>query len=94
MLMEGVQCNCEIAERLGISLSLVSHHLRILREAGLVRGQRDPMRGWFAPKLFSMRPTYALGVDIPLQSSVVVRTRIEPVRDEYFPGLRILFRGY
>ena len=42
MLMEGVQCNCEIARRLGISLSLISHHLRTLREAGLVRSERDP----------------------------------------------------
>ena len=42
MLMEGVQCNCEIADRLGISLSLISHHLRVLRQAGLVRSERDP----------------------------------------------------
>ena len=42
MLMEGVQCNCEIADRLGISLSLISHHLRVLRQAGLVQSERDP----------------------------------------------------
>ena len=42
MLMEGVQCNCEIAERLGLSLSLISHHLRVLREVGLVQSERDP----------------------------------------------------
>jgi ArsR family transcriptional regulator len=42
MLMEGVQCNCEIAERLDLSLSLISYHLRILTEAGLVQGERDP----------------------------------------------------
>ena len=41
MLMEGVQCNCEIAERLGFSLSLISHHLRVLHEAGLVQSERD-----------------------------------------------------
>jgi ArsR family transcriptional regulator len=41
MLMEGVQCNCEIAERLGLSLSLISHHLRILRQVGLVQSERD-----------------------------------------------------
>lgn len=41
-LMDGVQCNCEIAERLGVSLSLVSYHLRILAEAGLVCGEPDP----------------------------------------------------
>ena len=42
MLMEGVQCNCEISDRLGLSLSLISHHVRILREAGLVQSERDP----------------------------------------------------
>ena len=41
VLVEGVQCNCEIAERLGLSLSLISHHLRILRQAGLVQSERD-----------------------------------------------------
>ncbi len=48
MLMEGIQCNCEIAERLGVSLSLVSYHLRILMEAGLVSSEPDPEDGrWF-----------------------------------------------
>jgi ArsR family transcriptional regulator len=42
MLTEGMHCNCEISEQLDLSLSLVSHHLRILREVGLVQGQRDP----------------------------------------------------
>jgi ArsR family transcriptional regulator len=41
MLMEGVQCSCEISERLGFSLSLISHHLRVLREVGLVNSERD-----------------------------------------------------
>ena len=41
MLMEGVQCNCEIAERLGFTLSLISYHLRVLQEAGLVQSERD-----------------------------------------------------
>jgi ArsR family transcriptional regulator, arsenate/arsenite/antimonite-responsive transcriptional repressor len=45
MLMEGVQCNCEIAERLDISLSLISYHLRILSEVGLVDSERDPDDG-------------------------------------------------
>jgi ArsR family transcriptional regulator len=40
MLMEGVQCNCEISERLGLSLNLISHHLRVLREAGLIQSER------------------------------------------------------
>ena len=41
LLMEGVHCNCEIAAQLGLSLSLISHHLRVLREVGLVNAERD-----------------------------------------------------
>jgi len=37
-LMEGVHCNCEIAERLGLSLSLISHHLGVLQRAGFIEG--------------------------------------------------------
>jgi ArsR family transcriptional regulator len=42
MLMEGVQCNCELGDALDMAPNLISHHLRILREAGLVDVERDP----------------------------------------------------
>jgi len=45
ILMEGVHCNCEIAERLGLSLSLVSHHLNALSQADLIHGERAPDDG-------------------------------------------------
>ncbi len=41
LLMEGIQCNCEIGDRLGMPRNLISHHLGILREAGLVNLERD-----------------------------------------------------
>ena len=41
ILMTGTHCHCEIAEKLGLSLSLVSHHLRVLIEIGLVNATRD-----------------------------------------------------
>ncbi len=41
LLMEGVQCNCELGGALGLPANLVSHHLRILREAGLISVERD-----------------------------------------------------
>ena len=40
-LMQGVQCNCEIGDNLGLPMNLISHHLRILRKAGLVNTERD-----------------------------------------------------
>jgi ArsR family transcriptional regulator len=41
LLMDGTHCNCEISEQLGLSLSLISHHLGVLRDVGLVSGERD-----------------------------------------------------
>ena len=43
MLMEGVQCNCEMGDALKMPANLISHHLRILREAGLVDVERDTL---------------------------------------------------
>jgi ArsR family transcriptional regulator len=41
-LMGGLQCNCTIKESLGLPMNLISHHLKLLKEAGLVRAERDP----------------------------------------------------
>jgi ArsR family transcriptional regulator len=41
-LMAGELCNCELVDVLGLPQNLISHHLRQLREAGLVRTRRDP----------------------------------------------------
>jgi len=40
-LMQGEICNCEMVERLDLAQNLISHHLRQLRELGLVRARRD-----------------------------------------------------
>ena len=41
LLMEGVQCNCELGDSLDLQLNLISHHMGILRKAGLVNIERD-----------------------------------------------------
>lgn len=43
LLMQGVQCNCELGEQLQMPRNLISHHLRILRQAGLVEVERDAL---------------------------------------------------
>lgn len=43
LLMEGVQCNCELGECLEIPPNLISHHLGKLRAAGLVDVERDEL---------------------------------------------------
>ena len=41
LLMEGIQCNCVLGDALGMSANLVSHHVGLLRDAGLVDMERD-----------------------------------------------------
>lgn len=41
LLMEGVQCNCELGNSLDLPSNLISHHMGILRQAGLVNIERD-----------------------------------------------------
>ncbi len=41
LLMQGVQCNCEIGDQLKLPMNLISHHLKVLRDADLVNAERD-----------------------------------------------------
>ena len=41
MLQDGEMCVCEIMEALPVSQPAVSHHLRILRQAGLINDRRQ-----------------------------------------------------
>jgi ArsR family transcriptional regulator, arsenate/arsenite/antimonite-responsive transcriptional repressor len=36
-IMEGVQCNCELGSALQMAPNLISHHLSVLRDAGVIR---------------------------------------------------------
>ncbi len=41
-IIEGVQCNCELGDALQLAPNLISHHLSVLRDVGLVNVERDP----------------------------------------------------
>lgn len=43
LLMDGVQCNCELGDALHMAPNLISHHLSVLRQAGLVDVERDAL---------------------------------------------------
>jgi ArsR family transcriptional regulator len=36
----GTRCACELADVAGVSAPLLSHHLKVLREAGLITGAK------------------------------------------------------
>jgi ArsR family transcriptional regulator len=44
-LMQGDTCNAELNEKLGLPSNLLSHHLRVLSDAGLVSSRRDRIDG-------------------------------------------------
>lgn len=43
-------CACKISERLGLSASTTSHHMSILRDAGLVHGRKDGLWVYYTVK--------------------------------------------
>ena len=54
-IIQGVQCNCELGEALQMAPNLISHHLSVLREAGLIEAERDPVDGRWV--YYSINPT-------------------------------------
>lgn len=44
-LMDDAQCNCNLGDALDMAPNLVSHHLSVLRQAGLIEMQRDAQDG-------------------------------------------------
>lgn len=75
MLMQGVQCNCEISARLGLADNLISHHMRALQDAGLVTGERDPDDARWV--YFSVVPD-ALDAAVALLSGFLDPSRVQP----------------
>lgn len=70
MLMEGIQCNCVLGDALEMSANLISHHLGLLREAGLVDVERDSVDSrWIyytvnEPALHQLNEAYAAFFDL------------------------------
>ena len=40
LLKQGVQCNCDLGGKLNMAPNLISHHLRVLQEAGFITTER------------------------------------------------------
>ena len=47
LIVDRPRCGQDVASELGISAGTVSHHLRVLREAGLVQETREPPYSFF-----------------------------------------------
>ena len=73
LLLNGEYCNCELNKETGLSINLLSHHLKILRESGLLNAVRDE------------KDTRWIHYSIDQKRFAVVRREI----DSLFDGLKL-----
>lgn len=79
LLREGTYCNCEIASRLELPANLVSHHLKVLRQAGLVRAQQHPVdRRWVLYSLDREGMAAARAQLMSLLDPMTIGSRVPP----------------
>ncbi|MCX6526802.1 MAG: metalloregulator ArsR/SmtB family transcription factor [Actinobacteria bacterium] len=57
-------CSCDLTEPLDRSQPTISHHLKVLREAGLVESRRDGTWIWYSatPEVFAVVTNYLSSV--------------------------------
>jgi len=48
MLQEGERCVCDIWRFLKLPQNLISHHLKILKDAGLISSRKDGLRVYYS----------------------------------------------
>jgi ArsR family transcriptional regulator len=48
ILRQGKHCVCEIMEHITLSQSLISHHLRDLKKAGIVTDEKQGLRVYYS----------------------------------------------
>lgn len=48
ILRDGEHCVCEIMEQINLSQSLISHHLKDLKEIGVIKDKKDGLRVYYS----------------------------------------------
>ena len=84
LLMQGVQCNCESAARLQLADNLISHHMRLLQDVGLVSSERDSFDARWV--YYAVDPAI-LERDAETLSRFLDVTRLQPRQPSCGPGL-------
>lgn len=62
-LLQGELCVCDIAQRLGLTQSAISHQLRILKGGKLVRSRRDGKEAYYTLADEHVRSILELGME-------------------------------
>ena len=73
---DGAVCACDVAPAVGLAQPTISHHLRVLREAGVIRGERRGTWIWYALEPTASERLVALGAGLrpgPARSATALR---------------------
>ena len=94
LLVERARCGQELASLLGLSAPTVSHHLRVLREAGLVRESRQTPYTFYDFDLASLRRAMSRLADRRRVQELAVGVELSEdkrrVLRSFFDGPRLL----
>ena len=71
MLCQGERCACDLLEEMEISQPTLSHHMRILCDAGIIRGRKDGK--WM---------NYSLDLESLQEQKVLVMQFLRPAQTE------------
>jgi len=69
----GEACNCELVAPLGLSQPTVSHHLKVLHDAGLLTRERRSQWAFYRivpERLAALRDALVLGAGVPADNKV------------------------
>ncbi len=79
VLAEGDRCVCEVQEEVDVAANLLSHHLKVLREAGLVRAER---RGRWIDYRLDADAVASVTASLPVSDPATTAARCACGRDD------------
>lgn len=71
-------CVCHLVDELGVNQPLVSHHLRVLREAGIVESERFRYWTYYRLRSEALSEVAALVTDLAERAPVATAGRRRP----------------
>lgn len=87
LLADGERCVCEIYQALELPQNLVSHHLKVLKEAGLVESRRDGT--WMRYRLSQKRGRSSYGAMLEKAIKIAGEKRREKANGSQGSGTRV-----
>lgn len=79
VLADGDRCVCEVQEEVDVAANLLSHHLKVLREAGLVQAER---RGRWVDYRLDADAVASVAASLPVADTGTTAARCACGRDD------------